>query len=200
MVIDLHNHTSIYSPCSIISPDKLVQCAVDSGLDGIAITEHDILWPIEKQAELQERFAGNITLFFGVELNMDIGHVLAFGLDDMSGISYSWQDTFENLERDSVALVWAHPFRWGLNRNLQPDDPLFSMFDAIEYYNGNLSINDNRVTETVLGNAGYRLTGGSDTHSSEMAGLFATRFYEPVNNSEDLVEQLKHGVYAPVIR
>ena len=38
--VDLHIHTSRYSPCSRIDPGDLVQTATKTGLDTIVITEH----------------------------------------------------------------------------------------------------------------------------------------------------------------
>lgn len=47
-VFDTHLHNSYYSSCSVITPEELIQQAIQVRLDGIAITEHGIRWPNEK--------------------------------------------------------------------------------------------------------------------------------------------------------
>ena len=47
-VFDTHLHTNYYSSCSVITPEELIQQAIQVRLDGIAITEHGIRWPNEK--------------------------------------------------------------------------------------------------------------------------------------------------------
>ena len=44
MLFDIHTHTRRYSPCSILSPHDLVKKALELSLDGIVITEHEVLW------------------------------------------------------------------------------------------------------------------------------------------------------------
>lgn len=48
LVFDTHLHISYYSSCAVITPEELIQQAIQVRLDGIAITEHGIRWPNEK--------------------------------------------------------------------------------------------------------------------------------------------------------
>ena len=41
MKIDLHVHTNVSSPCSLIDPERAIAVAKQVGLDGICVTEHD---------------------------------------------------------------------------------------------------------------------------------------------------------------
>ena len=45
---------------------------------------------------------------------------------------------------------------------------------------------------------GYRAIGGSDSHLVSLIGLCATRFDADIRTAEDLVRELKGGVYEPV--
>ena len=53
MIIDLHTHTNIHSPCSMLSPYDLIARAEELGLDGIAITEHDYAWSADEIERLK---------------------------------------------------------------------------------------------------------------------------------------------------
>ena len=44
MIMDIHCHTRYGSSCSYMSPEEMLQQAVQVGLDGLCITEHDIPW------------------------------------------------------------------------------------------------------------------------------------------------------------
>ena len=55
MRIDLHNHTTVHSPCSTMSPDRMMEAAKETGLDGICITEHNKIWTPEEAAALSEK-------------------------------------------------------------------------------------------------------------------------------------------------
>ena len=53
MTFDLHMHTSRHSPDSVMDPFALVRRAVEIGLDGVVITEHDWLWTENELHELR---------------------------------------------------------------------------------------------------------------------------------------------------
>ena len=53
MVVDLHIHTYPRSQCSNIRPQEMMQEAQRIGLDGLCLTEHQVLWDPE---EIEERF------------------------------------------------------------------------------------------------------------------------------------------------
>ena len=64
MYLDLHLHTTAYSPCSSMSPDELMIAAKDAGLDGVCITEHNIVWPLEDVEAISKKHG--LPVFRGV--------------------------------------------------------------------------------------------------------------------------------------
>ena len=76
MLIDLHCHTKVHSPCSALTPDALVRAAQARGLDGVCITEHDALWPLA-EIEILTRTMQFLVLR-GMEVTTEVGHVLVF--------------------------------------------------------------------------------------------------------------------------
>ena len=195
----MHNHTSLYSTCSIISPDLLIKTYIKNKIDGICITEHNNLWKVKEQERLIENYKNKIKIFFGVELNTDIGHVLMFG----SGIEYFGDyirfDIIEKkIDKNKTALIWAHPFRWPVDPKLKINKKFIKKFDAIELYNGNLSNNVIIKTRNFFNPMNVKFTGGSDTHSYDMSVNYATEFKEQINTLDELVKNLKEGNYKPV--
>lgn len=200
MIIDLHNHTSRYSDCSIIGPDDLLQMYIRGGVDGICITEHNVIWPPDEQKKLLDKYGDRINIFFGMEVDTDAGHVLLFG--DHEHV-IPGQTNFAHLagriDREKTALIWAHPFRWKtLDKNKKIDSRIISSFDAIEVYNGNCTRRVIEFTKDYFSQYGINATGGSDTHAPSMALRFATEFSGPVTSTANLVSRLKSGAYQPV--
>ena len=106
MIIDIHNHTSRYSTCSIINPDKLIKIYIKNKIDGICITEHNYLWPDKEQIEIQKKYNGLIKIFFGMELSTDIGHVLVFGnnINDIE-LVYKFEELINYVDKNSCGLI-----------------------------------------------------------------------------------------------
>ena len=82
--IDLHVHTSNHSFCSIMTAKEAISAAIQHGLDGIVITEHDFLWPERDLDCLRERYHNRIKLFAGIEISCREGHFLVYGLEEKS--------------------------------------------------------------------------------------------------------------------
>ncbi len=202
MIIDLHTHTTKYSMCSIVSPESLVEKYISAGLDGVCITEHNRVWKKEEQDALLKKYGSKIRIFFGMEVDTDIGHALLFGSDlvENSGV-ISLKSLLNKIDGERSALIWAHPFRW---ESMFPTKKLLNMnflsnFDAVELYNGNLTPEIQETTKRKLGGFDIKLTGASDAHSLKSACRYATRFEEKINSLEELVINIKYKNYAPVI-
>ena len=84
MLYDFHIHTREYSDCSISSAEEMCLKAVEAGLSGIALTEHDVWWPLTDIQELQHRFP-QLTIMRGIEYSCPEGHFLVFLPDPGNG-------------------------------------------------------------------------------------------------------------------
>ena len=87
MLIDLHNHTKISSPCSLLSPEELIETAQAEGLDGICVTDHLYVEGANVAQELGRKM--NFPVFRGVEARTSLGDMLVYGYykDIPEGIS-----------------------------------------------------------------------------------------------------------------
>lgn len=200
MLIDLHNHTGWGSGCSHLEPSVLIERAQQWGLDGVAITEHNQLWDPDKINMLRRRY--DLIVLAGVEVDTDVGHILAFGLQ--GPLRWSQLPTLEELralvdEADGVLIV-AHPFRNpsqnGLDRGFdigQPELERFRAVHAIEVHNG-LAGNDQRVKATEMARLlELPTTGGSDTHRFMDVATSFTVFEDDIADERALVTAIKAG-------
>lgn len=190
MLIDLHCHTKVLSPCSALTPEALVRAAAARGLDGVCITEHDALWPYDEI----ERVAAEMDFLVlrGMEVTTEVGHVLVFGMHHHHP-AMATLDELYRIVRDERALMYlAHPSRrYG---TLPPDD-LSTIFDSVEEQNGTEGMlqNDNAVRLA----RGLRLPGigGSDSHSVREVGVCATEFNVGISDEASFVAALRAGEY-----
>ena len=145
MLIDLHCHTKVMSPCSALTPDALVRAAMARGFDGVCITEHDALWTAADIARVADEM--RFLVLRGMEVTTEVGHVLVFGMEHHDPAMAVLGELYR-IVRDAGALMFlAHPSRrYG---SLPPDD-LSSVFDSVEVQNG---------TEGMLQNDNAGVTG-----------------------------------------
>lgn len=213
MIIDLHVHTITGSQCSVLSPSDLVKYGSGLKVDGICITDHNTVWDIDslKKVALENGFR----LFRGIEVNTDMGHVLAFGLPGyISGISKA--ETLRRvLDEHGGAMVIAHPFRGDISAyysfssyNTTPTltleeasrRPIFQLVDAMEVANGGATQDELNFSLRASERMGIKGTGGSDAHSAYGVGCCVTRFEKEIFTEENLVRELKAGRFSAVDR
>jgi predicted metal-dependent phosphoesterase TrpH len=190
MLIDLHCHTRVYSACSALTPDALVRAAKARGVDGVCITEHDAVWPLDDVRRLAESMA--FAVFRGMEVTTEVGHVLVFGV----GRHHSEMATLTALHRivraDGGLMFLAHP---GRRYGALPPDDLAACFDSIEAHNGTEGMLQNNTAALLA--KGLRLPGigGSDAHSVREVGVCATEFASPVDSEAAFLAALRSGDY-----
>lgn len=202
MILDLHVHTTRGGFDSSLSPEALVQEVRRLGLDGVCLTEHNSGWDGWQLASL----AQGLALLRGMEVETDLGHIVAFGLDGyVSGIHRA-RELRRVVDKAGGFMVAAHPFRRYFDglRNSEPLTveeaarlPLFQLVDEIEVGNGASSERENYFALQVARRLGRRGTAGSDAHSIQGLGCFTTVFEREIRTEQDLIRELKAGRYYP---
>ncbi len=203
MRIDLHTHTSPRSACSSLDPLDLVREATRLGLDGICLTEHQVLWQPDEVAELAQ--AKQVKVFRGNEFTTNQGDILVFGYEeDVKELL-----TIEEL-RDAVTtaggfIIAAHPFRgfktFGIGQLQMTVEQacnrkVFDFVDALEIRNGKVSDQENDMAARVAARLGLPGTAGSDAHRLDEVGKWVTDFERAIENEQELVEELRAGRFA----
>jgi predicted metal-dependent phosphoesterase TrpH len=210
MLIDMHNHTNISSPCSVLTPEELIARAREIGLDGVCVTEHDLMEGANVAREIGRRMS--FPVFRGIEARSELGDMLVFGY---------YRDIPEGIPLDELcwyvhevggAIFVAHPYHvsggWSLHLSMKARgldlDRDWSMvgvlreLDGVETLNGQVPEAVNEKAHQLARRLKVNGIGGSDAHGIEMIGKAATRFKRRIKTEEELLDALKKGDYRAV--
>ncbi|MDP4979691.1 MAG: PHP domain-containing protein [Desulfobacterales bacterium] len=205
MRIDLHIHTAPRSACSYIDPLALVIEARRLKLDGICLTEHQVLWDSADVDKLARE--GGIKVFRGNEFTTNQGDILVFGLyKDIKELMII-QELREAVQTAGGFMIAAHPFRgfktFGIGQLQMTVEQackrkMLEFVDAIEIGNGKLSPEENEMARKVSERLGLAGTGGSDAHRVDEVGKWLTVFEKEIQDENQLVEELHAGRFSAV--
>jgi predicted metal-dependent phosphoesterase TrpH len=203
--IDLHIHTSPRSACSALEPRDLIRSAVNAGLDGVCLTEHQNLWDPDEVKTLARE--SGIRIFRGNEFTTNQGDILVFGFYEDIKDLLMIQDLREAVLKAGGFMIAAHPFRgfktFGIGQlqmNLEQAcrRKVFSFVDAIEVGNGKLSPLENEMAANVAKHLGRPGTVGSDAHRADEIGRWVMDFTHDFDTEEDLLQELKAGRFTVI--
>jgi predicted metal-dependent phosphoesterase TrpH len=203
MRIDLHIHTSPRSACSDLDPLELIQEAQRLKLDGICLTEHQVLWDSDDVDKLARK--GGIKIFRGNEFTTNQGDILVFGLYKDIREMLMIQELREEVQTAGGFMIAAHPFRgfktFGIGQLQMTVEQackrrVFEFVDAVEIENGKLSSDENDMARKVAEKLGLPGIGGSDAHRVEEVGKRLTIFEKEIRNERELVRELHAGRYS----
>jgi predicted metal-dependent phosphoesterase TrpH len=202
MRIDLHVHTFPRSSCSTIDPAALVLEAERIGLDGICLTEHQVLWhPDEVQKLAQDH---GLKIFRGNEITTAQGDVLVFGLEEEINGVITIQELQQKVNSAGAFSIAAHPFRGfkvfglgqlGLTLDQACKKRILQFVDAIEIRNSRVTEKENEVATQVCERLGLRGTAGSDAHHLDALGTWVTVFEKAIETEADLIRELRAGKF-----
>ena len=216
-IFDLHIHTTKGSSDSSLKPDELILEADRLGLRGLCITEHSGPW---ERHEFQ-RFASlhSVVLVRAMEVETDMGHMLAFGLDRYQSGFHKAAELRKAADAEGGFVVIAHPFRATLTQKRRenallyqsvpdplpqkPEDalshPVFKLAHAVEVVNGGTVDEENEFAMRVALLLRMPVTGGSDAHSAHGLGKFVTTFSDEINNEQEFLAALHAGKFYPAV-
>lgn len=173
---DLHVHTDA-SPCSGAAPRAVAEAAVEAGLDGIAVTDHDTVANVNavKRAAPPE-----LDVYTGVEVSTTAGHLLAIGVDTPPPQT-DLETVVDHVHTVGGFAIPAHPFD-SLRENC--GDRLHSILDqidAVEVANSRcVRERFNREATAFAVRHGLAETGGSDAHFPFEVGRAYTATERPL--------------------
>ena len=207
MRIDLHIHTSPLSACSYIDPHELVREARRLELDGICLTEHQVVWNPKEVNNLARE--GGIKVFRGNEYTTNQGDVLVFGFyEDIKELMLI-QELREMVKKAGGFMIAAHPFRgfktFGIGQLQMTVDQackrkMFEFVDAIEVHNGKLSADENDMARKVSEKLRLPGTAGSDAHRVDEIATAVNTFDDDIRDEDQLVSALHAGRFRVEIR
>ena len=194
MRYDLHAHTAEYSPCSAISADELCRLSVALGIDGIALTEHDLWWPQDKLFALRERHP-ELIIFDGMERSCREGHFLVFLPEKEKRHATIPPGTIGELSVWTRArgglLIWAHPLRF--ERREVPSWLGEVPLDGIEMISSNMTLQLSELAERQATEFDLPRLVNSDAHDFESVGRYWNDIDAELRNVDQLIGYVKNG-------
>lgn len=202
MLIDLHCHTTL-SMDGIVSPQSAARGAREAGLDAVCFTDHDVWWSESDARAVGQR--EGVLVLAGVEVTTEVGHVLAFGLDQFDLRMRTFEVLVEAAERSGAALVLAHPFRRFYGGRVpsapSPDDVELAArrrgwdsVHAVEAWNGETRRIENLLAVAVAEHLMLPTTGGGDAHRDlSQVGRRPTAIAGLVHSEKELAEAIRSG-------
>jgi predicted metal-dependent phosphoesterase TrpH len=173
-------------------------------VDGIVLTEHRQFNRSADYSALEDRFG--LLVLKASEVETDYGHVLVFGVTDemtrrfdFANVRLPAQEVIDEVARMGGVAIPCHPGRpnVGLCEHYARKPALENVI-AVEVLNGGSRKGEDERSEQLVLTHGYGAIGGSDSHLVSLIGLCATRFKADIRTIDDLVRELKTGVYEPV--
>lgn len=196
MIIDMHMHTARHSSCSRLSPEMMAATALERGLDGIVITDHDYLWPDDEIQTLQTRFP-DLKILRGIEVSTAQGHALAYGVSPQQTAQFYVKMPLAELTQivhsaDGI-VVLAHPTRYD---DEIPGEVYHSDIDGVEALSLNVRTYMERAIQTLASQLDVPSIAGTDAHAVDAIGFYGTDFDDPIRTEQDLVAAVKARAYS----
>ena len=164
----------------------MCQRAVGEGLAGIALTEHDVWWPLSEIQKLQHRFP-ELKIIRGMEHSCPEGHFLVFLPNPENGDIPSWcsvLDLIPLVHNYGGIVIWAHPFRYSSKRpnwlkHVQPD--------GMEVASSNMHSQAETMARKVAAETGIMTFCNSDAHHASSLGNYGNELDFTLNRVEDFI-------------
>lgn len=181
--LDFHVHTTASSDARTRA-DELIPMCKERGLDGLAITDHNVLATDVPQGLL---------IIPGIEISSRQGHIIGLGVSDAVPRKLSADETILQIKRLGGVSIVAHPY--DLLRSAINPEILTTMPDAIEVINSASmlhSITWKRAREFA---ERKRLpqTGGSDSHIPETIGKAFTIVEADSRDVASVLDAIRNG-------
>ncbi|MWG35802.1 PHP-associated domain-containing protein [Halomarina oriensis] len=162
--------------------ERLLERAVEVGLDGIVVTDHDTIEQSLRAAELAPQYG--LVGIPGVEVSTAQGHLLAIGVEACPKPGRSFADTVDVVREMGGVAVVPHPSqrtRHGVRRRHVED------CDAVEVYNAWVFTGyRNRRARRFAATSDYPGIAASDAHSAAYVGRAYTELLLEVESLDDL--------------
>ena len=193
--VDLHAHTRFSD--GFLSPFDLVLQARRRGLDALAITEHNILFPAELGRWFSRR-TGGPTILVGEEVTTRRFHVIGVGLTQRVHAGDPLADVIREVHRQGGVVIAAHPVKpyWpSFEAEIDGIDAAEVMHPIAWAGGEGWRWEDLRDFYDRQRAAGHRLTAiaSSDYHFFSTLGLARTLVFARGDDEAAILEALRQG-------
>lgn len=184
MKYDFHTHSK-YSADGQGEPELMVKKAIEQGLSGIAVTDHNT---IRGGVEAKKYETSDFEVIVGSEIMTDRGEVIGLFLSEE--VKYrSFMDVVDEIKNQNGFVVVPHPFDTIRGKSVFPKEEDVRFIDNMEVFNSRCVLtNYNKKAEDFAGKNAVNIIAGSDAHFLREIGSGGV-----VTESEDIYEAVAKG-------
>ncbi len=185
--LDLHVHTNRSSD-AFTRPEHLANICLDRGLDGLAITDHNVLASDSSEQPV---------ILPGIEISTREGHVIALGVSEAIPRGLSADETIRRIRDLNGVSIIPHPY--DLLRSSVRPHILTIRPDAIEVINSSSFLHSMtwKRARKFAEKENYPMTAGSDSHIPETIGRAYTEIECESRNVNSVLAGLRSGSISP---
>lgn len=167
---DLHVHSTcskhkMWGIDGINTPEEIVDRAVQIGLDGIAVTDHNTIKGGQRAIQYVKAKKVPLLIIPGAEIRTITGDILAFGLSENIKAKLTVHETIDAIKDQNAIAIVAHPYKYNTKMALKlKDSSIRSRFDAVEVFNANITKKANKKALRFVEDYNMLGIAGSDAH------------------------------------
>jgi len=165
MRFDLHIHSK-YSSDSGLAIEDILKKAVQKGLDGIAICDHNTIAGSYHASKCVTKLNLPLLVLPGVEVSTTLGHLIVLGVRENIPAGMTPGETIMIARQKGGVVIVPHPFKIRSIGNVEGLD-----IDAIETFNSRCFFRENEQARKMAIELGKPQVGGSDSHMLGTIGI-----------------------------
>ena len=184
---DLHIHSTcsrhkVWGIDGINTPQEIVEMAVQVGLDGIAIADHNTIKGSQRAIEYVKEKNLPLLVIPAAEVRSNVGDILAIGISQNIKKGLSVLETIEAIQNQNGIAIAAHPYKYNTKISFKLKNPsIGSRFDAVEIFNAGVNVKRNYKAKLLAEELKKPSVANSDAHYIKSIGYTYT--YLDINNS-----------------
>lgn len=160
------------------TPREMIEAAIQKGLQGIVITDHDSVMGGLIGRKTAKAYAG-FQVIPGAEITSRFGHILAIGVETDIPKGLPVEETVEKIRDLGGISIASHPYSTRVKPSLQEQ---CLKTDGVEIFNATNSFPANLKATSIAQTRDRPTTAGSDAHWAKTVGHAGIICDDPISD------------------